>query len=232
VTLVNYSGVVAAILIALPIVGVSLSKLALVAGALSVGIGFGLKGIVNDFVSGLILLFERPIKIGDWIVIPSGEGHVKRIGARATVIRTFDRSTVIVPNSELVSSAMTNWFYSSRLGRLRVPVRVSHRSDPERVRDILLACARQHPAVSRYPAPKVLWTEFAESSLDFELRVFVRDCDNAVTLRSDLRFAIFKAFKDAGVEIPVPQRDLHIRSEDTLPRRGQDAEAGGSGGAG
>ncbi len=232
VTLVNYVGVVAAFLIALPIIGVNLSKLAIVAGALSVGIGFGLKGIVNDFVSGLILLFERPIKTGDWIVVPSGEGYVKHIGARATVIQTFDRSSVFVPNSELVSSAVSNWFYRSRLGRLRMAVRVSYGSDPERVRDILLTCARQHPSISSYPAPKVLWMDFGESSFDFELRAFVRDYDDAVTIRSDLRFAVFKAFKDAGVEIPFPQRELHIRPDGTPPSRGQAAEAGESAEAG
>ncbi len=125
---------------------------------------------------------------------------------------------------------MSNWFYRSRLGRLRVAVRVSYGSDPEHVRDILLACARQHPSISSYPAPKVLWMDFGESSLDFELRAFASDYDNAVTIRSDLRFAIFKAFKDAGVEIPLPQRDLHLRPGgaplSSSSTGGQDADAG------
>ncbi len=214
-TLVNYAGMVAAILIALPIAGVGLSKLAIVAGALSVGIGFGLQSIVNNFVSGLILLFERPIKMGDWIVVSAGEGYVKRIGARATEIQTFDRASVIIPNSELVSSAVQNWFYKGRLGRLRVAVGVSYDSDPEQVRDILLDCAKQHPSISSNPATTVLWKDFGESSLDFELRAFVRNYADARTIVSDLRFAIFKAFKAAGVEIPFPQRDLHIRSDGT-----------------
>jgi small-conductance mechanosensitive channel len=214
-TLVNYVGVVAAILIALSIVGVGLSKLAIVAGALSVGIGFGLQSIVNNFVSGLILLFERPVKMGDWVVVPSGQGYVKRIGARATEIQTFDRASVIIPNSELVSSAVQNWFYKGRLGRLRVAVGVSYGSDPEQVRDILLDCAKQHPSISSNPATTVLWKDFGESSLDFELRAFVGDYADAYKIRSELRFAIFKAFKDAGVEIPFPQRDLHIRSDGT-----------------
>jgi len=212
-TLVNYTGVVTGILIALAIVGVGLSKLAIVAGALSVGIGFGLQSIVNNFVSGLILLFERPIKMGDWVVVPSGQGYVKHIGARATEIETFDRASILIPNSELVSSAVQNWFYKGRLGRVRVDVGVSYGSDPEQVREILLDCAKQHPSVSSYPAPSVLWTEFGDSSLDFELRAYVRNYENAYHVRSDLRFAIFKAFKDAGVQIPFPQRDLHIRSE-------------------
>jgi potassium efflux system protein len=214
-TLVNYAGVVTGILIALAIVGVGLSKLAIVAGALSVGIGFGLQSIVNNFVSGLILLFERPIKMGDWVVVPSGQGHVKHIGARATEIQTFDRASILVPNSELVSSAVQNWFYKGRLGRLHVAVGVSYGSDPEQVRDILLDCAKQHPAVSSYPAATVNWKEFGESSLDFELRAFVSDYEHAYTVRSELRFAIFKAFKDAGVEIPFPQRDLHMRPDGT-----------------
>jgi small-conductance mechanosensitive channel len=212
-TLVNYAGVVTGILIALAIVGVGLSRLAIVAGALSVGIGFGLQSIVNNFVSGLILLFERPIKMGDWVVVPSGQGYVKHIGARATEIQTFDRASILVPNSELVSSAVQNWFYKGRRGRLRVAVGVSYGSDPEQVRDILLDCAKKHPSISSYPAASVRWTDFGESSLDFELRAFVKNIDDSYEVRSDLRFAIFKAFKDADVEIPFPQRDLHIRRE-------------------
>jgi small-conductance mechanosensitive channel len=217
-TLINYGGVFAGILIALPIAGVGLAKVAIVAGALSVGIGFGLQSIANNFVSGLILLFERPIKTGDWVVVSSGEGHVKHIGARATVIRTFDRASVIIPNSELVSSAVQNWFYRDRLGRVRVLVGVSYDSDPEQVREILLDCARQHPSVSSDPAITVRWKDFGESSLDFELRAFVTDYASARTVVSDLRFAIFEAFKAAGVEMPFPQRDLHILPGDlTVP---------------
>ena len=219
-TLVNYAGVALATLIALAIVGVGLSKLALVAGALSVGIGFGLQSIVNNFVSGLILLFERPIKIGDWIVVSSDEGYVKNIGARATEIQTFDRASVIVPNSELVTSTVQNWFYKSRLGRLRVNIGVSYGSDPEQVRDILLDCAKKHPTISSHPAASVRWTDFGDSSLEFQLRAYVRDVDDSYEVRSDLRFAIFKAFKDAGIEIPFPQRDVHVR---------QDAESGKDG---
>ena len=214
-TLVNYVGVAVATLFALAIVGVGVSKLAIVAGALSVGIGFGLQSIVNNFVSGLILLFERPIKIGDWVMVSSGEGYVKHIGARATEIQTFDRASVIVPNSELVTSAVQNWFYKSRIGRLRVNVGVSYGSDPEQVRDILLDCAKKHPSISSYPATSVRWTDFGESSLDFQLRAYVGNVDDSYEVRSDLRFAIFKAFKEAGVEIPFPQRDLHIRADGT-----------------
>ncbi|RLE23746.1 MAG: hypothetical protein DRJ50_05705 [Actinobacteria bacterium] len=212
-TLVNYMGVGVATLIALAIVGVGLSKLAIVAGALSVGIGFGLQGIVNNFVSGLILLFERPIKLGDWVVTRSGEGYVKQIGARATEIRTFDRASIIIPNSELVTSAVQNWFYKSKLGRIRVEVGVSYGSDPEQVRDILLDCAKQHPSISSSAAASVRWVDFGDSSLDFQLLAYLRNIDDARKVRSDLRFAIFKAFKTAGVEIPFPQRDVHMRPD-------------------
>jgi small-conductance mechanosensitive channel len=140
---------------------------------------------------------------------------VKHIGARATEIQTFDRASILIPNSELVSSAVQNWFYKGRLGRVRVPVGVSYGSDPEQVRDILLDCAKRHPGVSSYPEATVNWKDFGDSSLDFELRVFVGDYQKAYTIRSELRFAIFKAFKDAGVEIPFPQRDLHIRPDAT-----------------
>jgi len=235
-TLVNYVGMAVATLIALAIVGLGLSKLALVAGALSVGIGFGLQSIVNNFVSGLILLFERPIKLGDWVVVQSGEGYVKHIGARATEIQTFDRASVIIPNSELVTSAVQNWFYKSRLGRLRVDVGVSYGSDPEQVREILLGCAKQHKSISSYPAASVRWTDFGDSALQFQLRAYIRNVDDSYEVRSDLRFAIFKAFKAAGVEIPFPQRDVHVRSDGKLvagsTTEGADAEPGDGGKSG
>ena len=224
-TLVNWVGMVVAVLIALPIVGVGFSKLAVVAGALSVGIGFGLQGIVSNFVSGLILLFERPIKVGDWVVVPSGEGYVKNIGARATEVQTFDRASILIPNSELVTSAVQNWFYKNRLGRLRLDVGVSYGSDPEQVRDILLDCAKQHPSISNFPAAQVRWLNFGDSSLDFQLRAYVRNYDDAYSIRSDLHFAIFKAFKDAGIVIPFPQRDLHIQP-DGIPTGGSAAKVG------
>jgi small-conductance mechanosensitive channel len=209
-TLINYTGTIVAAVAALAVVGVGLTRVAVVAGALSVGIGFGLQSIVANFVSGLILLFERPIRMGDWVVLPSGEGYVKHIGARATEIQTFDRATVLVPNSELVSSAVQNWFLHGRRGRVRVDVGVAYGSDPDAVQEILLDCARQHPGVVSLPKPEALWMEFGESSLDFQLRAFVRDYDDAFVIMSDLRFAIFKALKAAGIRIPFPQRDVHL----------------------
>lgn len=218
-TLIGYAGLVAAALIALAILGVNLTNLALIAGALSVGIGFGLQSIVNNFVSGLILLFERPIKAGDWIVTASGEGVVKKISVRSTEVETFDRATIIIPNSELVASTVTNWTHKSALGRITVPIGVAYSSDPELVRETLLECARAHPFVVSYPEPFVVWTSFGASSLDFELRAFIADISRGIQVRTDLRFAIFRAFREKGIEIPFPQQDIRIRSDEERAAR-------------
>jgi small-conductance mechanosensitive channel len=219
IKLVTYTGMIVALLLALGIIGVGWTQLAIIAGALSVGIGFGLQGIFNNFVSGLVLLFERPVKVGDWIVVSSGEGYVRDIGARSTMIESFDRSSIIVPNSQLITESVQNWFYKNRRGRISVTVGVAYDADPEQVRDILLACASEQVNVVNYPyAPRVRWLQFGDSSLDFQLIAFISDIDNAATVRSDLHFAIFKAFKDAGIVIPFPQRDLHIKpGNDAVP---------------
>ena len=227
-TLFGYAGLVVAAIVGLGMLGVDFSNLALIAGALSVGIGFGLQSIVNNFVSGLILLFERPIKAGDWIVTASGEGIVKKISVRSTEIETFDRASIIIPNSELIASTVTNWTHKSALGRIRVAVGVSYDSDPDLVREILLKCGNDHPLVVRYPEPFVVWMDFGASSLDFELRAFISDIAKGLQVRTDLRYAIFKAFRERGVEIPFPQQDIHIRTATaTKPlRRAADIYAG------
>lgn len=223
ITLMGYAGLIIALFSSISSLGFDLGNLALIAGALSVGIGFGLQSIVNNFVSGLILLFERPIKVGDWIVTPSGEGTVKRISVRSTEIETFDRSSIIVPNSELISSTVTNWTHKDRLGRITVPVGVAYGSDPEKVREILLKCAGDHPLVVSYPEPFVTWMDFGASSLDFQIRAYLADISKGLQVRTELRFAIFKAFKEAGVEIPFPQQDIYVKS---LPEGfGQSQEA-------
>ena len=215
-TSLGYLGVIIAAMIAFSYMGLDLSNIALVAGALSVGIGFGLQSIVNNFVSGLILLVERPIKTGDWVVVGADQGYIKKISVRATKIETFDRATVVVPNSELISNRVMNWMHNGSMGRIIVPVGVSYDADPERVREILLQVAEANTYVTSYPAPVVYFMDFGASSLDFELRCFVQDVNNSLTAKSDLRFEIFKALKDAKIEIPFPQRDLHVRSV-TLP---------------
>ena len=215
VTITGYIMFLIAILAGMSAAGFDFSNIAIIAGALSVGIGFGLQNIVNNFVSGLILLFERPIRKGDWIVVGGTEGVVKDIQIRSTRIETFDRSDVIVPNSELISNQVTNWVLSSSSGRAIIPVGVAYGTDTEKVRDILLSIAEDNEDVAktRYvPEPRVLFREFGDSSLNFELRVFLHNVDSRLSIISDLNFAIDKAFRKEGIEIPFPQRDLHVKS--------------------
>ncbi|MFC7290106.1 DUF3772 domain-containing protein [Hirschia litorea] len=211
-TLIGYIGLVFAFLTGVSAFGFNLSNLAIIAGALSVGIGFGLQSIVSNFVSGLILLFERPIKVGDWIVTASGEGFVKKISVRSTEIETFDRASVIVPNSELISGAVTNWTHKDKIGRMVINVGVSYDADPEEVLVLLEAVAKENTQVLKYPAPFVYFSDFADSSLNFELRCFTSDVKQGIMIRSNLRVAIFKKLKEAGISIPFPQRDVHIIS--------------------
>ena len=214
----GYAGFVLAALFAISALGLNLSNLALIAGALSVGIGFGLQNIVNNFVSGLILLIERPVKVGDWVVVGENEGYVRRISVRATEIETFPRASVIIPNSELLSSAVMNWTHRNRVGRIDIVVGAAYGSPPEKVRDLLLECARRHPAVNQQPAPYVLFREFGDSALTFVLRGFISDVESRVFIESDLRYAIYKAFAEHGIEIPFKQTDIHIRNLDDLQK--------------
>ena len=215
VTIIGYIMFLVALLAGLSAAGFDFSNIAIVAGALSVGIGFGLQNIVNNFVSGLILLFERPIRKGDWIVVGTTEGVVKDIHIRSTIIQTFDRSDVIVPNSELISNQVTNWVLSSEMGRAVIPVGVAYGSDTEKVRDILMTIAEENEDVMKTgsaPKPKVLFRAFGDSSLNFELRVFLHSVDSRISIVSDINFAIDKAFRKENIEIPFPQRDLHVKS--------------------
>ena len=218
-TVTNYIGIALAIIIALAVAGMDFSKLAIIAGALSVGIGFGLQNIVNNFVSGLILLFERPIKTGDWIIAGGVEGHVKKISIRSTQIESFDHADIIVPNSELIAGNLTNWVHKDRQGRIRIPVSVAYGSNTEQVRDLLTGIARDYrDTITGHPDmhdPKVMFLSFGDSSLDFELRFFVRDIQKRIDILSDINFAIDKAFRENGIEIPFPQRDVHIRTATT-----------------
>ena len=224
-TLTGYLVYTVAILIALGMVGMDYTKLAIIAGALSVGIGFGLQNIVSNFISGLILLFERPIRIGDWVVVGGIEGYVRKINIRATVIETFDMAEIIVPNSEFISGQVTNWTLASMVGRVVVPVGVAYGTNTEQVRDILLGVAQNHPEVvtnGSAPEPSVVFREFGDSSLNFQLRCFLVNVDRRLRILSDLNFAIDKAFREAGIEIPFPQRDMHIKDwpgkEGLLPK--------------
>jgi len=215
VTITGYVGFIVAALAGLSIAGVGFGNLAIVAGALSLGIGFGLQNIVNNFVSGIILLFERPIKTGDWIVTGSTEGTVKKIRVRSTEVQTFDRSNVIVPNSELISAPVTNWTLRDKYGRVVIPVGVAYGSDTELVEKLLHEVTEDIPEVikNRPALPiKVLFLSFGDSTLNFELRFFIFDVGALTDVRSALHFAIDKAFRENNVEIAFPQRDIHIRS--------------------
>ncbi|SOC42948.1 small-conductance mechanosensitive channel [Rhizobium subbaraonis] len=202
-TAVGYAGVGLAGLIGISAAGINLSSLALVAGALSLGIGFGLQNIVSNFVSGLILLAERPFKVGDWVVAGTTEGFVKRISVRATEIETFQRQTIIVPNSVLINGQVGNWTHRNKLGRIEIPVSVFSGNDPRRVTEILLDVALQQ-AVLRNPEPSVTFMNFSAATLDFEVRAFVADVLLAGTVKTEMRAAILERLREEGIALAGP----------------------------
>jgi small-conductance mechanosensitive channel len=201
------------LLIGIETLGVNLSSLAVIAGALGVGIGFGLQNIVSNFVSGLILLAERPIQVGDRIDLGNNTvGKVVRIGARATHVLTNDNIMVIVPNSEFVSGRVINWTHIDPRVRLRITVGVGYGSDPHLVEKLLLEIAAANPNVLQNPSPTVVFKQFGDSALVFELRVWSTDMAHRPgALESQINFAVWDKFKQHGIEIPFPQRDLHIK---------------------
>ncbi|WP_250940902.1 mechanosensitive ion channel family protein [Allorhizobium sonneratiae] len=209
-TVVGYVGASLAGVISLSAAGINLSNLALVAGALSVGIGFGLQNIVSNFVSGLILLVERPFKVGDWVATGTTEGFVRRINVRATEIETFQRQTIIVPNSELINAAVGNWTHRNTLGRVDVKIGVSYDSDPTHVMRVLQEAAATYEGVLRNPEPFVIFQNFGNSSLDFQLCFFIGDVLNALSIKNGVRVRIFERFREEGIEIPFPRQDLTV----------------------
>lgn len=213
-TLLHYAVATLGFLVALAILGVSLQNFAIVAGALGVGIGFGLQNIVNNFVSGLILLFERPVRAGDVVVIGGEWATVKKIGMRSTVVTTFDRSEIIVPNSDLISEKVTNWTLSDKVARIVIPLGVAYGSDLEAVFRILRQVVDADEKVLRDPEPVVHFVGFGDSSLSFEIRIWVAEIQERFDVRSDVLAEIDRRFREAGITIPFPQRDLHVR---TLP---------------
>jgi small-conductance mechanosensitive channel len=196
--------------LAFQFVGINLSGLAVIFGLFSVGIGFGLQNVTSNFIAGLILLVERPISIGDRVTIGDTEGNVKEIKIRSTTIQTLNNISYIVPNSEFISSTVINWSLGDPKIRLDIPVGVAYHSEPEKVREILIQVARDNAQVLKQPRPRVLFHGFGDSALNMELQVWVREPREFRVIRSDINFAIFGAFRAAGIQIPFPQRDVHI----------------------
>ncbi|MGH6815484.1 MAG: mechanosensitive ion channel family protein, partial [Hyphomicrobiaceae bacterium] len=211
---VGYAGIGLAALIAVSYAGLDITNLAIVAGALSVGIGFGLQSIVGNFVSGLILLIERPIKVGDRIVVKGQEGYVRRISVRATELETSDRASLIVPNSELITGTVMNWTHRDAIGGLVIRVGVSYNADPDRVREILLGVAHASRSVLQVPKPQVALDNFGANALEFSVRGYLADINTALEAQTELRTAILKALRAAGIAMPYLQHDVHLRDLD------------------
>jgi len=211
-SIVKYLLLTVGFIIILQTAGINLSSITILFGALGVGIGFGLQNVTNNFVSGLIILFERPIKVGDRIEMDNVAGDVVDISMRATTIVTNDNISIIVPNSQFISSTVINWSHTDRNVRFNFPVGVSYREDPERIREILLEIALSNPGVLKDPKPDVLFSEYGDSALKFNLRVWTREYINRPgVLKSQLYYEICRRFRTEGIEIPFPQRDIHIK---------------------
>jgi potassium efflux system protein len=213
-TISRYTVFVVGIFLALSAVHLDLGRLGWLMAAIGVGLGFGLQQIVSNFVSGIILLVERPVRPGDTVTIGDISGKVQRINIRATTILNPDRQEVVVPNSSLITGNVTNWTRGDTINRLVIPIGVAYGSDVAEVSALLLRIATEQPEVLADPAPSVVFMAHGESSLDFNLRVFVPGPDDIMALRNRLNTLINKAFASANIEIPFPQRDLHIRSSD------------------
>ena len=221
---VRYFAIVLGLALAFVYLGIDIQNVALIASALSIGIGFGLQSIVSNFISGLILLSERRIRKGDWVVVGAEEGFVRNVAIRATEIETFDNATVVIPNSNLVSGVVKNWLMPDRSGRIRIAVSVSYEADTDRVVKVLSECARRHPEVLAHPEPQALLMRFADSGIDFELRCRIRNIAQHPKVRSDLSLAILREFRATGIEIAFPRRDVRVVSESAAARHRVAAE--------
>ncbi|MGC8467146.1 MAG: mechanosensitive ion channel family protein [Acidithiobacillus sp.] len=227
VMLTKYIAIILSVAIALAVAGIPLGKFALIASALSVGVGFGLQTMVNNFVSGIILIFERPIKVGDWIKVGSAEGYVKKISIRYTLIMSFDRTEVFVPNSEIISGQVTNWMYSNSVLRLMLPFTVRHDADLPRVKEILVDVARKHPDVMQDDPsiipPSALILDVNTNGVMVYLRVYIQDCNKSFNVQTDLRAAVVEALLAHGVPLAHQQQDIHMVSSQLEPYPGLQA---------
>jgi small-conductance mechanosensitive channel len=214
----NYAGYVAAIGFALSAAGLDFSNLAIIAGALGVGIGFGLQSIVNNFLSGLILLAERPVRAGDWVEVKNVEGLIKQINVRSTEIETFDNCTIIVPNSLLITEPVKNWTHRDTIGGFVVTIVAGVSADPIKVRDIALKAAKDHALVLYHPEPAVTLRDFGKEGFVFDLKIFVGDVMSGARVASDIRLAVLTAFKESGVALPAIMRDVPVSEPENQAR--------------
>ena len=214
-TIIRYGVLILGLVIVVQTVGIDLSAITILAGALGVGIGFGLQNVTNNMVSGIIILFERPIKVGDRIQVGEVFGDVVSISMRSTMVVTNDNISIIVPNSEFISSTVINWSHNDRNIRFNIPVGVAYKEDPEVVKQILLEVAKNNEGVLKDPKPNVLFIEFGDSSLNFDLQIWTSSfITTPAILKSKIYFEIFKKFKENNIEIPFPQRDVHIKKQE------------------
>jgi potassium efflux system protein len=229
-TTVQYVITICVVVVAAGLIGVGWSKVQWLAAAVTVGLGFGLQEIFANFVSGLIILYERPVRIGDIVTVGDVTGSVTRIRIRATTITNWDRKELIIPNKEFVTGQVVNWSLSDQVLRLVIKVGIAYGSDTRLARNVLLDVATANPRTLPEPTPKAFFQEFGDSSLNFELRVWFKDIDDWMFGKHELHQAIDDAFREHGIEIAFPQRDLHIRSvRDTLPVVGDQAGVAGTG---
>lgn len=212
----GYVGIILSSLLAISAAGLDLSNLAIIAGALSLGVGFGMQAIVSNFVSGIILLIERPIKEGDWIEVSGFSGIVRKIAVRSTRIETFDRHDVIIPNADLIAGTVKNMTLSSQTGRMIVPIGIAYGSDVAKAKQVILDIARAHPAILDEPVPQVFFMRLGNSALEFELRCFLEDVGTEISTRSDVLYSLYAAFEREGIEIPFAQSDVTIRNLDDI----------------